>query len=417
METTVGTPEARLGKGSGNAEGVEPRLSRTGRRLHSAMLEVLSAMPSEAQRPQALARTLGLKKDVTSRLLRATAQRDPIAVMHQMPGPEALRRVLDAASARLEDTKVLDRAREAVEAWEMLIRSMAGDRGRFDTMLASWLPEAREKVDFLCRQTVYRGMMGIRGASGELKVSTAVLVPSRDGAHVDMMWIIGVLGLRRMRPGVRVRFATRHLNTPLGPEGEDLSEPGVAGPELELARFNPEPQGQVRVQRVGSALHFLLDEPAVGNDAAVNVMLHAFSRRCMNRYEPDPDQPRRRGPVAEIDLPLKALVFDALVHRDLYPGHEPELAVFDTSFLGLPSVNDEHRRGDRLEMSPGVQRLDGGREGIRLADHPTYPELVEKAVAGLGAPMEAFRMYRCRVEYPIYGTSMHLTFTSPPKPD
>jgi len=396
--------------------GLEPRLTRTGEELHGSLVELIEAIPNVPRRPQELARALGLKKDLTSRLLRATAQGDPIAAMHAMPGPEALRRLLEAAEPRLEDEAVLERARAAVSAYDRLIRSVAGDRGRFDTLLTGWLPEAREKVDLLCRQSVYRGMVGLRGSSGDVKLSVAIMHPSEDAQHVDLLWLIGVMGLQRLRPGVRVRFASRHLNAPAAAGAVDSE--GQAGNDsgLDLDRFTPEPRGRMGVQRVGSAVHFLLDEPAVGNDAAVNVMVSTLTRRCMNRYEANPASPRRRGPVAEIDLPLKELVFDALVHRDLFPDREPRADVYDTAFLGLPSVNDPTRATDRLDVRPTVQRLADDPGRLRLAEHPSYEALIRHACGRVGWDPAEFRVYRARMEYPLYGTSVHLTFEAPADP-
>jgi hypothetical protein len=390
--------------------------------LQSSLDDLLAALPGAPLRAQQIARMLGLKKDLPSRLLRATSAPDPLASIHQMPGPEALRRLVGAAERELGDHTTLQRARQAIDNYERLVRETAGDRKRFDTLLSGWLPEVREKVDLLCRQSVYKGISGIKGLAIDFKFAASILHPSDDGQQVDVAWLIGALGVRRLRHGAVVRFTTRNLNTPASfnaanqPTGQGAGAITGDEPFIDLAPFTPEPRGELSVDRLGGSTHFVLESPSLGTKAATNVLLAQLKRHALHRYEACPASPRLRGTVAEADMPVRTLLFDTIVHRDVYPGAEPQLIMHDTTSRGLASVNDPSREFDRIEHSEHIVGLDGGLPGLRVAEYQDYTALLGHACATLGWDADAFRAFRCRINYPLYGSQVHMSFVAPPAP-
>src|SRR5262245_56757211 len=79
---------------------IHNRIIHVGRDLARTFNGVLDCIPGAPHRPQKLARSLGVNTVLTSRLLRAAQQRDPMAVAHMIPGPEPLRRLLKAAERK-----------------------------------------------------------------------------------------------------------------------------------------------------------------------------------------------------------------------------------------------------------------------------------------------------------------------------
>ena len=387
-------------------------LSDVGRSLGASLAGVIEAVPGGPHRPLPFARTLGVKKDLAHRVLRAIGTSDPIASLHLMPGPEGLRRFLDAIADHLGDTDAVARARDDVRQFEQIIQSVAGTRGRFDCLLTAWLPEARERVDLLSRQSIYRGMSGIRGVAAHTKLSTAILAPNADGEHVDLLWLIGAFGLRRLRPGVHVRFTTKHINAPTRLLTPDLwSDPDFAG--FDPAAFLEPPIGHLLPEHHDHACHFLLEGDSIGDAASVNILTAELGRACMNRFETSPEAPRFRGPIAEANLPIEALVFDVLVHRDVYPGPEPRVLIYDTTSRGIASANDPTRDVDRLHHTEHFDDLSADLSRARLSTFPRYAELIEGTVRRLGHHVPQFRLYRCRIDFPVYGCAIHACFSAP----
>src|SRR6185503_20767812 len=83
-----------------DSSAVEGRIVEVGRDLSRAFRSVLDALPGSPHRPQWLARSLGVNTVLTSRLLKAAQETDPLAVAHVIPGPEPLRRLLRAAEKK-----------------------------------------------------------------------------------------------------------------------------------------------------------------------------------------------------------------------------------------------------------------------------------------------------------------------------
>ena len=121
-------------------------IARTGDELLATLSRVLGQVPGTANAgPQALATRLGIDKVLASRLLKALRAGDPLAVVNRAPGPEPLRRVLDAAESLGVAEATLSPAREAVDRFERLIRDEIGDRSSLDAILAAWVPDARRE--------------------------------------------------------------------------------------------------------------------------------------------------------------------------------------------------------------------------------------------------------------------------------
>lgn len=395
---------------------VGSRVSEVVRRLRATLEQLLAELPGIPARPLQLADLLKLKKDVPSRLLKALRTGDPIAAAHAMPGPAALRSVLTAAARHGASAAAVSQARAAVEGFERLIQQVAGDRGTFDTLISAWLPETRARVELLAKQAAYKGIVGLKGATADLKLSTAILYPSSDGRHLDVLWLVGAFGLRRMRPGAVVRFATRHLNTPTRVVASTLrGEPIMDAAGVTLEQFLSPPVGRLEVQREQDDLvHYVLAGDSLGKGAGVNVLMSELGRACLERYRPDPAIPRRHGPFAEVNLPLAALVFDVLVHHDVYPDQQPALVIFDTAINGIASINDPRRAIDRLDHNESIQAVGDGISKLRLAEYSNYLPLLEHACHTLSWDPLALRAYRCRITCPLYGAQIFMAFDAPP---
>src|SRR5262249_28743692 len=156
---------------------VETQIVELGHELSRLFLRVLGSLPGAPHGPQAHARSLGVNIVLASRLLKATQQRDPLAVVHSMPAPEPLRRVLRSAERKRVDPALIREARAVVDRFAHVIGAEAGDRSALDAIISGWLPDAREKVELLARQSVFRGMSQLLGTATELEHHTIIQYP------------------------------------------------------------------------------------------------------------------------------------------------------------------------------------------------------------------------------------------------
>ncbi|MCI0630889.1 MAG: hypothetical protein L0Y44_09590, partial [Phycisphaerales bacterium] len=196
---------------AGDHPGVESAILHVGDQLSAVLGRVVNAIPGSPQGPVELARTLGIDKVLASRVLKAVRNRDPMAVVFLIPGPEPLRRLMRAAARKGVDAGLVAGADSAIDQFEQLIRQEAGDRSGLDSIISAWLPESKSEFELRRKQAAFKAMSQLKGAMAETIVGTVALHPAADNRHIDILWISGLLGLQRLRPGAGVKLATRRI--------------------------------------------------------------------------------------------------------------------------------------------------------------------------------------------------------------
>ncbi len=405
---------------SPSAGDLEPRIAAIGTELRDTLLEVLEQLPASG--PQPLATRLGLNKVLTSRLLKAVRTRDPMAMVFHCPGPAPLQRFLKAARRVGVSLPVLQPAEAAVEAFARLVRDEIGDRSALNALISAWLPDARSEFELRQKQAAFRALSQLRGAAAAMNIATVLLHPSADGKHLDVVWIFGLLSLQRLRPGVPVKFSTRRLlsatDKPRHPttlDGTTLTDLDDVG-TLRLDEFCDSPPALVDVHRSGESVHYVLGGDAYGPSSAVDLLMAEANLGEMPRYIPEGSG--RKGYVfAEVGTPARSLLFDVLIHPDVYPGSTPSLLLYDTALDGVADVNDPSRDIDRMELTESIQHLGRGSSMYRLAGVPHYVAMLRHVTERMGWDADEFAGYRCCIDYPVYGSQVVMAFDPPNDPD
>ncbi len=393
---------------------VEIRILATGSGLLESLGRVIEAVPEAPQGPQALATLMNIDKVLASRLLRALRSADEMSALHRFPGPAPLRRVLKSASRLGVDPALLASAEDAIEKYAVLIRDELGDRGALDAIVSAWVPEARRDFEIRAKQSAFKAMSQLKGVRADAILATAILHPSEDGEHLDLVWLSGLFGLTRIRPGAAVKLATRRLvrdtddRHPMSLDGRPIE----AFRDAVLEPFSSSPAPEVGVHRAGEVVQYTLDGGGFGPSDAHSFVLAEVNRSEVRRYA-QPGEDRKRFVFAEASQPTKVLQFDAILHRDVFPGSEPRLKVYDTAMEGVADVNDRARDLDRMDILESIEPLSESVERIGSSAVPRYGSLIRHVIEQLGWDRSAFRSYRCRIDYPVYGSQIAMCFDPP----
>lgn len=403
------TPSDYRGDGT-----LKTRISDVGRELAAGISSVLDALPFGTHGPAALARTIGIDKILAGRFLSAARKTDPIAVLYAAPGPDPLRRLLRAARKQGVAAELIASAELAVERFESLICQDAGDRSALDAMISAWLPEARAEFELRRKQTVFRGMSQLLGVAADKHITTIMFNLSSDGEHLDVMCLFAMLGLQRLRDGCTVKFSSRRLaqdeppRWPCTLDGQAVE--GVQG--LLLDDFCSKPAPRVSVHHAGDVVHYTLAGNDFGPRSATDLVFAEVNRGEMPHVLKD--APRRlRHASADVTTPAKVLVYDLILHEDVFPGAVPSLYIYNTTFDGVADVNDPARDIDRFDLCETIQLLGKGVHKFGNAEMPRYGELLTDVCRRLGWDPHHFRAYRCRIEYPIFGTQVTMALAPP----
>ena len=393
---------------------LEMQVVEVGRELAETVGGVLDRIPGQPHGPQALATALSVDKVLTSRLLKALRSREPVAVVHHLPGPEPLRRVLRAADALGIDPERIRAAAHAVDRFESMIRREVGDRSGLDAVLSAWLPEARREFELRRKQSAFKAMSQLKGVEARVSLGTVLLHPSEDGVHMDVVWLMGHLGMHRLRPGVTVRFATKRME----PDGAVRHPQSLSGSDIEsiedamLREFCDRSVAAVNIERAGDRVHYTLGGEAFGPSSTCDFLIAEVNPAELPRCVPAGSG--RRGYVfASVSIPVRLLVFDVIVHESLYTGREPALAIYDTAVEGLASVNDRSRDISRLDQMESIQMLGAGTASLGHAEVPRYPDMVRHVMQRMHWDALQFRAYRVAIDYPVYGSQVTVSFEAP----
>ncbi|MDX2149066.1 MAG: hypothetical protein SFZ23_16260 [Planctomycetota bacterium] len=408
---------------------IRAEVERCANPLVEALRSALAALPAQPRGPQALADRLHLDKVLASRLLKALQSPDALTALYRLPGPEPLRRVLKSLARAGVPAARVRAADQLVGEFERLLAGPLSDRSELDALLSDLVPDARREFQQRRKQAIFRNLSQLRGVECATLMACVLLRPSASGEHIDVVWINGMFGLRRLRSSASVKIATRRLG-PLGstaggsagvtPERTPLNldgRPVEQGVDVFLSPFCSSPMPALRVERVGQVVHYHLAGAEFGIERAADLVFGEVNTGEMPRFVPR-DSGRRRYVFAEISVPARTLQFDAFVHESLECG-EPELIVYDTAFEGVASVNDRARDADALDLVEAVEPLREPPASALSGDVPRYAELVRSVMDRLGwsnaRTPGVYRGFRCRSQHPLYGTQYTLAFRAQTK--
>jgi hypothetical protein len=279
-------------------------------------------------------------------------------------------------------------------------------------MLSAWLPEVRSQIELRARQAAYRALGQIRGVQAEFDHSTVLLSPGPNGS-IDVVWLIGMVGLQRLRPGATVKFDTHRLLAESGKRRPtDLQGNEVTGPAAGPAAFCAGRPAPIDTERAGESVHYVLGDTGFGPRSAVDVLFCEVNRSELPASVPA-GSGRRAWFGADISTPVKRSCFDVFVHRDIYKKSEPSLLMYDRSGGGVIDVNDPSCDINLMHTDQVVQPLGYGLDRTPLSELPRYRELLEHVHSSLSWRAEDFRGYRVRTDYPVHGAQVTFAFWPP----
>ncbi len=397
------TPQARPGSD------LRRRVEKVGDDLARSFGTLLAMFPGAPLGPQRLAELLGESVVTTSRLLKALRTHDPVAVVHYMPGPDPLRRLTGGAKRQRIRGEALTRTEEAIDRFEELIRTEVGDRSALGAILADWVPELRTEFEVRRRQAVFKAMSELRGTSCATVLSSMILHPSRDGKRMDIVAVDGMFGVRRLRPAGELRFQTKRIGGSKSPRHPTnlAGEPVEGVGDTRLDQFCVAPAAPMRVLHHGDDLHYVLGESGFGPDSAVDIVQAEVNRDELPLPKDRP--PEEHSFVFHTtSVPTKSLVLDLHFHKSICPEGSPDLIVYDTSVEGPARAHDPVRDFDRMDVTDTVKELGVRMTQKRIAEIPTYVDLMQHVLDRLAWKAQDFRTFRVRADFPLFGSQYTL---------
>ena len=385
-------------------------------RLQHAVSSLLRAGPEQPRKAADVERVFGLDHRLGWQIYRIAHATNALSAGPYVPARVSMMKLLTVAGRKGVSQEVIAELSEAYDEFEGLIREHATDRAEFDAMVRAFLPEERAKQDLESREGAVKMMSQVKGVAMEAAIDASFLHPSADGKRVDRASLVCNLGLRRTRPNARIEYWTAEFG------GRDNSSLTLGGVPIDdprsmlLPQFCTQPTPRFDVSTSEGMTSYLVAGEEIGLSSAIDLVVASQMPAGMKRYR-EPGGRRTAGVFFTTDTPLKRGTLDVFIHRDVYPGSQPELAVYDIVPRGVVrSFDDQTRQRDRIDVHETVRSL--GRVGVnaRLPHMPRYLELLEHVYSTLGWKPDDFRGYRLDVMFPVYGAQYLVGFEMPELP-
>jgi hypothetical protein len=380
------------------------------RDLRPALAAILDQLRPPVLRASQLKRLLDMSQQVSWGLFNAATARDAHTLASLLPGRRAMETFFDAALRHGVPPASIDRARAAFARFEQSVERHAGNRGEFESMMAD-LGEGQDSAgsELKYKRAAFRANTILWGRQAQAFCAATILHPGATPGRLDEAFIKGLVGLRRTRRTTPMHTTEVVWRTPA--PGDPPAAPRVpidpreVGPEsIGLLRdfcSRPTPEFRPRQGRPGLRVHELMNDN-LGRSGEVTYFTG-------DAYRDDTAAPGTEGSLVGfskiIDIPIQAYVGDVVIHKSAWGTGPPEVDVCAFHIDG----SLEYDEADRLPMTEKSEYLGEGIDAARTPLIPRYADLLTYAIERMGWNPDEFRVFRCRVEYPVMYTRIGIT--------
>jgi hypothetical protein len=394
----------------------ETEASRVLAALSKALSQLFSGLSEPIERARHVENALGIDYTLAWRTFRLATAANPVALGAEVPRPGPMARFLDAAERRHAKPAHIKHVREAYADFEALVRRHAGDatnsgrgggkkvggRAVFDALIGNIDGASSPKLELVHRRAAYKSTGYLWGIQAQTTLLCGIVHAGSEPNAVDAVMMGDFIGLHALRKNVPLRVTLR------GTVFETSDPASVSAPALvpgephlltefsshPLPRFesHADPRGWVetcmRFERIGKA-------------ASVNVLTAQLFRNANNGVHEE-----WQGLMKAVTVPSEVLLLDLLV-----PKGWTDPTTLRTTTHGDPALlEDLPRRVPDLELpfKERAERLGADLELLDTPDVPRYPAMVWSVLETLGWAETTFDIYRCRVQYPMLQTLVHM---------
>ena len=409
-------------------EGEAQSADRVARRMHEQLRNFLGALPMEARNASGLARFLDVDRTTCQRLVFTASRPYPgLELIDRLPGVRGMRQLIEAArrrNAASEDQMASLEA--AVDRFEQALRSLAGSQSALVRRIrAGAVAAGHESLPMRAgeaggaAQRHFEVSAELTGRYSETWVAVYAYFPTQvAGSDPDQAVTVarahGLIGHMARPDAVPLTF---HNFTSKRMQDGELARPDQQSfrslndgrssgktPDAVLTPFTTDPPPIVNSRQPGEYLVQAIDtDPRAGNEP-IDLMLGTRS----TMPHPGSQPPGIEEVWAMINFPVRRMVFDVYMHRDLARECIPalDLHLWRPDFAA--HVGD--RWQTRFADAPRLELLGQGIERAATAAYGRHEELTRFLFRRLELEPGRFIGYRCYVEYPIWRTGYCMSF-------
>lgn len=378
-----------------------------GAEIRSSLEQIVLSIAGPTPRPGHLISRTAIDKTLAGRIIQTIRSDHPLGALVKSPAPPGLRIFLRALRRDGLATESLARGDAMIEGFERLLARFPRGRAGLDAAISGWMPETREQGEKTARQAGYQAMSFLLGHQSDVALNCTILVPSGDGKSIDVTYLSGQFGLRRIRAGEPLSiFGTRFY--PLGGAGTlntnplTLDEKPLDQASCLLDEFCLPGPPKLDVVQTSDQRLFVLPAGYPEVNEPISAVIAFRRKSSWQRYA---TADRREEWVTMLTrCPTRTFINDCYIHEDLFPGVEPIVTTHLVGTLPLPA----RERGpgfplDEVHLSVDSGWVSNDLKNIGTGDVPRHPDLMGSVFARQGLNPKQFRVHRVRMQYPVVG--------------
>lgn len=376
--------------------------------LRGALLELYQEAGADVAKPQDVARTFKLNKNLTWKIARILQSEDAFSVVPLIPGAAGFEILLEAMGRAGASEDSIVRVREAAQGFDRMIETHTGDRATLELLLDS---QGAGKPLEISRKLAHRGSSGIWGIQADVRVTTQFLAPNRDDpALLDAALVGGFTRVRRLRDIPRWPVFQLMRYNDDGSKASDAQAIAIDDADKEnnwlLSKFCDGVLPEFHIVESDRGVTYEIGEGPVGRTGEFSCFFGYSERAVLPRYR---DPHNRLGELfSTVSVPSETLLFDLIVHRDLEE-------------ISIPTVELHGRLWGEVGGSAAFSRLPCADKAIDLGVGapvstplvPRYAELVRTVQASAGWNPKDFRCLRLMMTYPPMPSTVLMRYELP----
>ncbi len=365
-----------------------------------------------------LQKALDIPMTLAWQVFRLATVDDPITEAETVPGSRSVQRLVRSARQQGVRDEPLESLVDSVRRFEELVKEIAGDRKTFNSIASGLKPDDTTDSMLNIRRDAFRANSKIHGASVRTRMATYIVHPSSE-SMADVLGLVGVVDLYRLRAGRPFTFtSTSIVGTPQQGSsfGHTLDPPDLSdrGGTV-LTEFCSDPIRSIRSYiSDDNRLVTELSPEDLGKRHAVDAFVAEIYRDGDQRFATESDP--MFSVKMQVTMPTVIGVVDIVLADGVFGKKNPILdATMTMHRRQLPFSADRIGVDPEIEVieRPDVLYLGQGSAVLKTPDIPRYPAMFEHVCKRAGWDPGVFHTFRCRVEYPVMGSSIAVGFRKP----
>lgn len=389
----------------------------TAQRMQYALQAMIEFVLDGPGRPSDLCEQFNLGGTMAKRVYRAMKSDSATDVALLLPGRPTMMRLIEQAERLCaENPELVTELRGTYKEFFRQVSRIAATHQELTSVLSVHDPRVLRESSERSRASAFRSMTEIAGGHSEAMSVVWVHRPNQDDpSKGDHLTLHGIHGLRRLGIMQSITISTvasENVDEPSRQtkhriDGHPIGSHGTIVRELSSSNLPA-----LKVIPTQDAIYSIFDGEDLPHGTPIDLVAGSIQKRWVKNIRHGESGTEQAS--GNFSTPTKLMITDMFIHKDMWPGIEPDFRVYNT--LAIP---ESSYPGDfwfrEVPSYDDPIRLISARMLVPIPEAPKHSKMVQYTLDHTGIDLADFRIYRQILRYPVVGHSYWLYFSRRPE--